>query len=243
MDDAGRSDRSPARDLPHGHRIGASALAAWRDSYPSDPFATDRHLRELLRRALPPDRLAALERSASAFARRVTGVVGPAAARYEQRTHLPELARYDGDRQPDRGGRLRPRLRRRRHRRLGQRPGGAVGDAGHGLRAGHAPLPPLARGRGRARLPGDLHHRPGPRAPPCRRPRGARPVPPRTRRSRLRQGHPGLAVPHRGPGRIRRRGQHLRGGPRGGRRDLPHQRGEVVLLGGRRRPVLPRPPG
>ncbi len=79
-----------------GTESARAALAAWRDSYPSDPFTTDRHLRALLSRALPPDRLLALEDSASAFARRVTGVVGPAAARYEQRNHLPELARFDG---------------------------------------------------------------------------------------------------------------------------------------------------
>ena len=46
-------------------------------------------------RSLEPDRLAALEIRASAFARQVTSVVGPAAARYEHRLHLPELARYD----------------------------------------------------------------------------------------------------------------------------------------------------
>jgi len=71
------------------------ALAAWRASFPDDPFAGDRHLRALLARDLPPDRLRALEERASAFARDVTGVVGPAAARYEQRDHLPELARWD----------------------------------------------------------------------------------------------------------------------------------------------------
>ncbi len=78
-----------------GTESARAALAAWRESYPSDPYATDRHLRGILRRALPPDRLLALERSASAFAQEVTGVIGPAAARYEQRNHLPELARYD----------------------------------------------------------------------------------------------------------------------------------------------------
>ncbi len=78
-----------------GTESARAALAAWRESFPSDPYATDRHLRGILRRALPPDRLLALERSASAFAQEVTGVIGPAAARYEQRNHLPELARYD----------------------------------------------------------------------------------------------------------------------------------------------------
>ena len=39
--------------------------------------------------------VAALEVRASAFAREVTTVIGPAAARYESRLHLPELARFD----------------------------------------------------------------------------------------------------------------------------------------------------
>jgi acyl-CoA dehydrogenase len=72
-----------------------SALAAWRDSFPSDPYASDRDLRAILGRALSPERLAALDTRASAFARQVVEVVGPAARRYEQRLHLPELARYD----------------------------------------------------------------------------------------------------------------------------------------------------
>jgi len=72
-----------------------SALVAWQDSFPADPFASDRELRAILGRALSPGRLAALETRASAFARQVVEVVGPAARRYEQRLHLPELARYD----------------------------------------------------------------------------------------------------------------------------------------------------
>jgi acyl-CoA dehydrogenase len=72
-----------------------SALAAWRDSFPADPFASDRDLRAILDRALSPERRAALDVRASAFARQVVEVVGPAARRYEQRLHIPELARYD----------------------------------------------------------------------------------------------------------------------------------------------------
>ena len=71
------------------------ALAAWKDSFPADPYLSDRQLRSILTRSLAADRLAALEDRASAFARQVTSVVGQAAARYEQRLHLPELARYD----------------------------------------------------------------------------------------------------------------------------------------------------
>jgi len=71
------------------------ALASWRRAFPPDPFVTDHHLRGLLDRALPAERLRDLEERASAFAREVTGAIGPAAARYEQREHLPELARWD----------------------------------------------------------------------------------------------------------------------------------------------------
>ena len=72
------------------------ALAAWRADFPEDPYLADRHLRAALARSLPPGRLELLEARASAFAVDMTRVVGPAAARYEQRAHLPELARYDG---------------------------------------------------------------------------------------------------------------------------------------------------
>jgi acyl-CoA dehydrogenase len=73
-----------------------AALADWQGSFPVDTFASDHQLRSILVRALGADRLAALETRASAFARQVTTVIGPAASRYEQRLHLPELARYDG---------------------------------------------------------------------------------------------------------------------------------------------------
>ena len=72
-----------------------SDLVSWRDSFPADPFTSDRELRAILGRALDSERLAALEARASAFARQVVEVVGPAARRYEQRLHLPELDRYD----------------------------------------------------------------------------------------------------------------------------------------------------
>jgi alkylation response protein AidB-like acyl-CoA dehydrogenase len=71
------------------------ALDAWRAAFPEDPYADDRRLRSRLAEALDADRFDALELRASAFARQVTAVVGPTAARYEQRLHLPELARYD----------------------------------------------------------------------------------------------------------------------------------------------------
>jgi len=71
-------------------------LAAWRDDFPEDPYLADRHLRAALARAIPPGRLTPLDARASAFALDMTRVVGPAAERYEQRAHLPELTRYDG---------------------------------------------------------------------------------------------------------------------------------------------------
>lgn len=73
-----------------------AALAGWREEYPEDPFAADGPLQALIARDLPADRAAALAVRAHEFGRAVVGVVGPAAARYEQRAHLPELVRYDG---------------------------------------------------------------------------------------------------------------------------------------------------
>src|SRR6202142_140771 len=71
-------------------------LKAWRNDLPDDPFGADASLRRLLERALPADRFVALAESAGHFGRAVVDVVGPAAARYEHRAHLPVLARYDG---------------------------------------------------------------------------------------------------------------------------------------------------
>ncbi len=71
------------------------ALRDWREAYPSDPFSDDRLLRVLLAQYLPAGRRAALEEEAARFARAVTGVIAPRAARYD-RHHDPELAAYDG---------------------------------------------------------------------------------------------------------------------------------------------------
>ena len=116
------------------------------------------------------------------------------------------------------------------------------GDAGIGVRAGHVAVPAVPRGGGRSCLPGDLHHRPGPGAPSGGRRRRPRALPPAPGGPGLRHRRARVAVPHRGPGRVRRRGERV---PcrAGRRRHLPHHRGEVVLLGGRRRPVLPHRPG
>ena len=70
-------------------------LDAWRASRQGDPYGADRELRALNRRYLDSDRLEALHRSATDFGRRVVEVIAPAAARYEQRAHLPELSRFD----------------------------------------------------------------------------------------------------------------------------------------------------
>jgi acyl-CoA dehydrogenase len=72
------------------------ALEAWRADFPSDPYTSDHQLRTALARVLPAERLAALDKRASAFATEVVRTVGPAARRYEQRSHLPEVARFDG---------------------------------------------------------------------------------------------------------------------------------------------------
>jgi alkylation response protein AidB-like acyl-CoA dehydrogenase len=73
-----------------------SALDEWRRAFPADPFADDTSLQAILNCHLTGDRLEALRASSGAFAREVVTVVGPAASRYEQRAHLPELARWDG---------------------------------------------------------------------------------------------------------------------------------------------------
>jgi alkylation response protein AidB-like acyl-CoA dehydrogenase len=73
-----------------------AALEAWRRAFPADPFSDDIGLQAILNCHLAGDRLGALRASAAAFGRKVVAVIGPAASRYEQRAHLPELARWDG---------------------------------------------------------------------------------------------------------------------------------------------------
>lgn len=70
-------------------------LAHWRADYPANPYDADEALRRGLRAHLEGARLLALEARARTFAADVVGVIAPAAARYENRAHLPELARYD----------------------------------------------------------------------------------------------------------------------------------------------------
>ncbi|HLN05030.1 MAG TPA: hypothetical protein VK217_02030, partial [Acidimicrobiales bacterium] len=73
-----------------------AALDGWRRAFPADPFADDTRLQAILDSHLAGGRLEALRASAGVFARDVVAVVGPAASRYEQRAHLPEVARWDG---------------------------------------------------------------------------------------------------------------------------------------------------
>lgn len=70
-------------------------LDAWRAAFPTDPYTADAPLRHLNRRALPDARRATLDTAAAEFARAVVAEIGPAARRYEHRSHLPELVAYD----------------------------------------------------------------------------------------------------------------------------------------------------
>lgn len=70
-------------------------LDAWRAAFPADPYAADLPLRQLNRRALPDARREALDSAAGDFGRAVVAEIGPAARRYEHRSHLPELVAYD----------------------------------------------------------------------------------------------------------------------------------------------------
>jgi acyl-CoA dehydrogenase len=79
-----------------GATAARAALEAWRRAFPADPFADDTSLQAILNAHLAGERLEALRASARAFAHDVVTVIGPAASRYEQRSHLPELARWDG---------------------------------------------------------------------------------------------------------------------------------------------------
>lgn len=72
-----------------------AALVAWKADYPCDPYESDSQLRSILAQSLDSDRKRALDVLASDFARALVTVVAPAAKRYEQRLHLPELNRYD----------------------------------------------------------------------------------------------------------------------------------------------------
>jgi acyl-CoA dehydrogenase len=68
---------------------------AWRLDFSVDPYEADAPLRTLLARVVPDERRRALDAAAGAFGRDVVAVVGPSATRYEHRSHLPELVRYD----------------------------------------------------------------------------------------------------------------------------------------------------
>lgn len=72
-------------------------LEAWRAAFPVDPYGADTPLQRLVGRSeMGDERRRGFETRMSAFARRVVAEVSPAALRYEDRAHLPELIRYDG---------------------------------------------------------------------------------------------------------------------------------------------------
>ncbi len=77
---------------PH---LARSDLAAWRAARPTDLYAVDRHLQLVNEKYLSGSRLASLEERARQFGASVAAL-GPLVERYEDRHHLPELARWDG---------------------------------------------------------------------------------------------------------------------------------------------------
>jgi len=91
VDDGTRS--TPDVTGPDDARAG---WRAWREGFPLDPWGADPLGRALVTRDLPAARAGDLHDAASRFGRDVVAVIGPAASRYEHRSHLPELARWDG---------------------------------------------------------------------------------------------------------------------------------------------------
>jgi len=77
-------------------RTARDDLEAWQAAFPADPYAADEPLRRILGASLDAERLAALDTRAGSLARAIVTTIGPAARRYEHRSHLPELARWDG---------------------------------------------------------------------------------------------------------------------------------------------------
>jgi alkylation response protein AidB-like acyl-CoA dehydrogenase len=71
-----------------------TAFAEWRGRFPDDLYGADPHLGLVLRRYVEGDRLDSIEQAAIRFGGEVSGRLGPLVERY--RTHLPELAKYDG---------------------------------------------------------------------------------------------------------------------------------------------------
>ena len=220
-----------------------AAVDGWRRAFPTDPFADDTGLQAILDSHLTGGRLEALRVSARAFARDVDRRGRPG-GRPVRAAGPPARAGPLGRRSADRtesvsfdptttGGR----------RGVGQRPGGAVGDAGVG---------PTSRPRSstccrwRAR-PATPARRPAPSGWPGRS--AGRPTPPSVTGSSRRWWTP--TTPPRPAARSSspRSRAGATSGPtsarpcRPGDGHLPGDRGEVVLLGGRRRPVLPDRPG
>ncbi len=90
---AGRAGRDDTASMTYD--TARQALRAWRDELPADPYSDDRLLGDLLASYLDDDRRAALDVQGAGFARVLTGVIAPRAARYDRR-HDPEHVAYDG---------------------------------------------------------------------------------------------------------------------------------------------------
>ena len=69
-------------------------LGVWRGSFPVDPHGGDLHLAAVNRRYLTPDRLAAIEREAGRFGRRIGSELAPLVAGYQ--ANPPRLEAHDG---------------------------------------------------------------------------------------------------------------------------------------------------
>lgn len=104
-------DGTPA-SAPASHPGAARAgWRAWREAFPGDPWGADALGRALVTRDLPAGRAGELHEAASRFGRDVVEVIGRAATRYEDRRHLPELARWDAFGEPTEAVRFDPAYR------------------------------------------------------------------------------------------------------------------------------------
>ncbi len=215
---------------------GRADLARWIESRPANYYLATPNLRSVLAHRAGPARTEAAEPSLSEFGRVMAEVVEPAVVTLELHREFPAHVPSDPDRQTDRGDRVpsRPPTCRPCGLGLGPARGQPAGEGS--VRAGVPLLPPLVGRRRRPQLPCGLHRRTwrGP-SNAVARPR-CRSVTSRALRGRLRPQPPRVAVPHRGPRRLRRRSERgASGAGLGGFLGMAHQRREVVLLGRRRR--------
>ena len=71
-----------------------AAFAAWRERFPADPYAADRHLDLVNRRHLSGTRLTAVRADGIEFGKIVSAQLGPLVESYQD--HPPQLTSYDG---------------------------------------------------------------------------------------------------------------------------------------------------